>query len=158
MGEKIMAALGIIALFVTGFVFVYYSYLSNHGEKDVSFFLSVCIISLFMNLCTNDGGVFGLSVLYLVVDAVFIGVGFLVDLGETLNFYNSIGPWFQRTFTNMKLIGWQVLSAVLFPVGIGLYFGNYKDQPELAKECGKASALGFVLCMMLLWTVLGMVL
>ena len=153
-----MAAVGIITLFLTGFVFVYYSYLANHSERDVSFFLSVAIIFMIMNLCTNQDGVFGLAFLYLVVDVLFIGLGFLVDFEETLLFYQAIGPWFSRTFTNAKLIGWQVLSAVLFPVGIGLYFGFYNKDGVLAKECGKSAALGFVLCMILLWTVLGMAL
>lgn len=156
--EKFMEVLGVITLFLTGFVFVYYSYLANRGERDVSFFLSVSVISMFMNLCTNQGGVFGLSFLYLAVAVLFIGLGFAVDLDLTLAFYGSIIPWCKRTFTNTALIGWQVLSAVLFPVGIGLYFGNYSKQPALAKECGKCAALGFVLFVILLWTILGLAL
>ena len=36
-----MVALGVITLFLTGYVLVYYAYLANHSDRDVSFFMSV---------------------------------------------------------------------------------------------------------------------
>ena len=153
-----MVALGVITLFLTGFVLVYYAYIANHTEHDVSFFLSVGIISMVMNLCTNAGGAFGLAWLYLVIAVAFIGVGFAVSVPETVGFYASIGPWFKKTFTNTKLIGWQILSAAVFPTGIALYFAWHKSKPELAKKCGQCGAWGLVLWGVLLWMNLGLVL
>lgn len=153
-----MVALGIITLFLTGFAIIYYSYLSNHSERDVSFFLSVSLIAMLMNLCTNAGGVFGLSYVYLVIAVVFIGVGFAVDTTETIGFYTSIGPWFKTTFTNTAHIGWQVLSLIVFPAGIALYFVWYQTKPELARLCGRSALFGILLWILLLWTILGLAL
>ncbi len=153
-----MAALGVITLFLTGFVLVYYAYMANHTEHDVSFFLSVGLISMVMNLCTNAGGVFGLAWLYLAIALVFAGVGFAVSVPETVGFYTSIGPWFKKTFTNSKLIGWQILSLVIFPAGIALYFVWFKTKPELAKACGKCGIWGLLLWGVLLWMILGLAL
>lgn len=153
-----MVALGIITLFLTAFVLVLYAYLANNTENDVSFFMSVGIVSMIMNLCTNAGGVFGLSVLYLVIDLLFAGLAFAVNANGTLAFYGSIVPWCKRTFTDKGTIGWQVLSACVFPAGIALFFVKYRENNELAKACGKASALGLVLLALLLWMILGLVL
>ena len=150
-----MLALGIVTLFLTAFTIIYYAYLANHSDHDVSFFLSVSMLSMLINLCTNMGGGNGLSVVYLIVAAVFLGVGFAVDLHETLAFYTSIGPWFKETFTNTKLIGWQILSMAICPAGIALYFVWYKDKPALAKVCGKCGIFGVLLLGLLLWMILG---
>lgn len=154
-----MLALAVITLFLTGFTFVYYSYLSEHSEKDVSFFLSVSLISMVMNLCTNTGSAAGgFGIVYLVIDVLFIGLGFLVDSDNTLSFYKSIGPWFKNTFSNTKLIGWQILSFIVFPAGLVLYFVDYKSQPALAKACGRCSAFGLLVWGLMLWMILGLAL
>jgi len=157
-----MLALAIITLFLTGFAFVYYSYLSEHSEKDVSFFLSVLLISMVMNLCTNMGGnnsvIGGFAIVYLIITVLFIGLGFAIDLHNTLAFYKSIGPWFKRTFTNAKMIGWQILSFIVFPAGLVLFFVDYKPQPALAKTCGRCAAFGLLVWGLLLWMILGVVL
>ena len=150
-----MLALGIVTLFITAFTIIYYAYLSNHSERDVSFFMSVSLLSMLINLCTNMSGGSGLSVVYLIISVIFLGVGFLLDLHETLAFYTSIGPWFRDTFTNTKLIGWQVLSTALCPAGIALYFVWYKEKPALAKTCGRCGAFGLLLLGLLLWMILG---
>ena len=153
-----MVALAIITLFLTGYAFIYYSYLANHSEKDVSFFLSVLLISMIMNLATNGGGLFGFSVVYLIIDVLFLGLGFAVDLDYTLAFYKSIGPWFKNTFTDTKSIGFEILSFILFPVGIVLYAVDYEKSPVLAKKCGRCAAFGFIFLALLLWMILGLAL
>ncbi len=154
-----MAAFGFITLVLTGFVFLYYSYIANHTEEhDVSFFLSVALISMVMNLFTNAGGIFALAWLYLVIDVVFLGVGWLVDLENSVGFYTSIGPWFKNTFTDTQTIGWKVLSFVLFPAGIVLYFVNYNGNNTLAKTCGRAAWFGCLCVLLLLWAILGIAL
>lgn len=157
-GGKIMAALGVITLVLTSFTFVYYAYLANHSERDVSFFMGVSLISLVLNLCTNASHFFGIAFLYLAIAVIFLGVGFAVDTDESVGFYTSIGPWCVKTFTNTAFIGWQVLSFVLFPAGIALYFVWNKSKPELAKACGRAGMFGLVLCGLLLWAILGLAL
>lgn len=154
-----MVALGLITLVLTAFTFVYYCYIANHtDEHDVSFFLSVELIFMVMNLFTNAGGVYGLAFLYLVAAVVFLGVGWLIDSENSLAFYKSIVPWCKNTFTNKSLIGWQVLSFVLFPAGAVLYFVNYNEKNELAKSCGRAAWFGCVCILLLLWAILGVAL
>lgn len=154
-----MVALGIITIFLTCFTFIYYSYIANHSfEHDVSFFLSVSILSLLMNLCTNAAGFYGIAFFYLAIAVIFIGVGWAVDSEESLNFYKSIVPWFKKTFADLKLLGWQVLSTLLFPAGIVLYFVWYKPQNGTAKVCGRCALFGLVLWGILLWMILGIVL
>ena len=89
-----MVALGVITLILLVFALIFYAYLANYSEHDVSFFMSVSLILLVMNLCTNASGSFGLSWLYLVVAVLFLGLGFAVDAHESVEFYKSIGPWF----------------------------------------------------------------
>lgn len=153
-----MAALGVITLFLTGFVLVYYGYMAKHSDHDVSFFLSVGLISMVMNLCTNAAGNFVIAWLYFVLAIVFVGLGFAVSVPETVGFYKSIGPWFKTTFTNTRLIGWQILSLIIFPAGIALYFTWYKTKSELAKICGACALWGLLLWALLLWMILGLVL
>lgn len=151
--------LSIITLPLTIFALIYYAYLFRHTDHDVSFFLSVSLISLIMNLFTNVGGIYVLGFLYLGLAVLFIGLGFAVDARASVNFYTSIGPWFKKTFTNTKLLGWQVLS-LLFPAGAALYFTWYKndEKHELALECGKCALWGLLFIGVLLWAVLGLVL
>ena len=151
--------LSVITLPLTIFVLFYYGYLFRHTDHDVSFFLSVSLISVIMNLFTLSGGVYELGFLYLGLAVLFIGLGFAVDAQESINFYTSIGPWFKKTFTNTKLLGWQILS-LLFPAGAALYFVWYKDSEkhELALECGKCALWGVLLIVVLLWTILGVAL
>ena len=151
--------LSVITLPLTIFVLFYYGYLFRHTDHDVSFFLSVSLISLIMKLFTLSGGVYVLCFLYLGIAALFIGLGFVVDAQESVKFYTSIGPWFKQTFTNTKLLGWQALS-LLFPAGAALYFAWYKkdDKHELALECGKCALWGVLLIVVLLWTILGIAL
>lgn len=153
-----MVALGIVTLVLTSFMLIFYGYLSKHTERDVSFFLSVGVISIVMNLCTNAGGLFVLSYLYLAIAVLFLALGFAVSTSQTIAFYTSIGPWFKTTFTNTKLIGWQLLSFILFPAGIVLFFVYYKKNREFANQCGKAALWGLLLWGLLLWAILGIVL
>lgn len=149
--------LSIFTLVLTVFVLIFYAYLFRHTDHDVSFFLSVGLISLIMNLFTNLGGVFVLGFLYLGIGVIFLAVGFAVDAKATIGFYTSIGPWFKRTFTDTKLIGWKILS-LLFPVGGCLYFAWYKGKNELAQECGKCALWGLLYIALILWAVLGIAL
>lgn len=153
-----MEALGVITLFMTGFMLIYYGYMAQHSEHDVSFFLSVGMISMVMNLCTNAGKLFGIAWLYFIIAIVFVALGFAVSVPETIGFYTSIGPWFKKTFTNTKLIGWQILSTAIFPAGIALYFVYYKTQPEFAKKCGRCGIWGLLLWVLLIWMILGLAL
>lgn len=154
-----MLALGIITLFLTAFMLTFYAHLANHTDHDVSFFMSVGLISVIMNLCTNAGGVLVLSWVYLVIDVLFLALGFAVSVEGSVAFYTSIGPWFKTTFTNAKLIGWQVLSLIVFPAGIALYFIWAKtEKRELALACGKSAAWGILIWAVLLWMILGVAL
>ena len=153
-----MEIFGIATIILTVFVLIFYAYLDRHTERDVSFFLSVSIISLVMNLFTNGGGIFGLCYLYLAIAVLFLGLGFAVSVQDTVGFYTSIGPWFKQTFTNKEVIGWQILSFLCFPAGIVLYFKWYKTNPVLAKFCGKCGIWGLLLWALLIWAILGLVL
>ncbi len=154
-----MAALGIITLILTCFMIVYYCYIANHtDEHDVSFFISVGLISTVMNLCTNASGFFGIAWLYLVIAVLFLAAGWLIDFHTSINFYLSIGPWFIKTFTNTSVIVWQLLSFFAFPVGIVLYFVKYNGNNALARTCGRAACFGILLYGLLLWAILGLVL
>lgn len=155
-----LLAIGIVTLFLTAFMLAIYGYLGKHTERDVSFFMAVGIISIVMNLFTNagGGGALWLSVGYLAIAVIFIALSFAVSVQGTVGFYKSVGSWCIKTFTNVSLIGWQILSFFLFPAGIALYFVWYKTKPELAEVCGKASMWGVLLWVVLLWTILGILL
>lgn len=153
-----MVALGIITLLLTCYMMVYYAYLSRHTDRDVSFFMSVGVISIIMNLCTNAAGKFGLAWLYLGVAILFIALGFAVSTQGSIGFYTSIGPWFKGQFSDLKQCGFNVLSAVCFPAGIVLYFVNHNKNRVFGNACGKAALWGIVLWGLILWAVLGIVL
>ncbi len=153
-----MIALGIITLVLTAYMLVYYTYLSRHTDRDVSFFVSVGLISMIMNLCTNAAGNFALAWLYFGIAILFVALGFAVSKSGSIQFYTSIGPWFKTQFSDMKTCGFNVLSSVIFPAGIALYFANYKKNRELALSCGKASLWGILLWAVILWAILGLVL
>ncbi len=153
-----MIALGIITLVLTCYMMVQYAYVSRHTDKDVSFFLSVGIISIIMNLCTNAAGKFGLAWLYFGLALAFIGLGFAVSTSGTVKFYTSIGPWFKTQFSDIKSCGFNVLSSVCFPAGIALFFVNYKKNRVFANQCGKAALWGLLLWAVILWAILGLVL
>lgn len=153
-----MVALGVITLVLLVFSLIYYSYLANNSDRDVSFFVSVSLILLVMNLATNASEFFGIAFLYLIVSVLFIGLGFAVDKDESIAFYKSIGPWFKDTFTNTGLIGWEALSMIVFPAGITLYFVWYKNKPALARRCGGCSLWGILIWALLLWAILGLAL
>lgn len=155
---KIMVALGVITLLLTSFMMVYYAYLSRHTDRDVSFFMSVGIISIIMNLCTNASGNFALAWLYFIIALAFIGLGFAVSVSGSIGFYTSIGPWFKAQFADLKTLGYNVLSSVIFPAGITLYFVNYKKDHAFACTCGRASLWGLLVWGLLLWMILGLVL
>lgn len=152
-----MQVLGIITLVLTAFMMIFYAYLANHTERDVSFFLSVGIISMVMNFCTNMGGVYQLSVLYLIIAVAFLALGFAVSVQDTIGFYTSIGPYFARVFTDSATVVWRVLSFVLAPVGIVLYFVFYNSDNERARVCGRAGLFGLLLWILILWAVMGMI-
>ena len=153
-----MAALSVITLVLLVFMLIFYAYLANYPEHDVSFFLSVGLILIVMNLCTNASGTFGLSWLYLVVAVLFLGLGFAVDRHEATEFYKSIGPWFKATFSDAALLGWKALSLIVFPAGIACYFAMYKGKPALARTCGKCGIWGLILWAVILWATLGLAL
>lgn len=151
-----MLALGIVTLFLTGFVLIYYGYLARHTDHDVSFFLSVGIISMIMNLCTNmSSSAVVLSVLYLIIAVAFVGAGFAVSVTETVGFYKSIGPWFKNTFTNGKSIGWDLLSFVIAPVGIVLFFVYHRKDRDFADRCGKLGLWGILVWLLVIWMICG---
>ena len=153
-----MVALGIVTLVLTAYMLVFYGYLSTHTDRDVSFFMSVGLISMVMNLCTNMAGKFGIAWLYFAIALAFIGLGFAVSTSGSVAFYTSIGPWFKTQFSNGKNCGFSVLSAVIFPVGIILYFVNHGKDRAFANVCGKAALWGILLWAFLAWAVLGLVL
>ncbi len=153
-----MLALGIITLFLTGFMLIYYGYMAKNQERDVSFFLSVGIISMVMNLFTNSSATaVVLSVLYLIVALVFLGLGFAVNLETTLSFYKSIGPWFKKTFTDKETIGWNILSFCVAPAGIALYFVNHRKDRYFADRCGRLGMWGLLIWLLLIWMICGAV-
>lgn len=150
--------IGIITLFLTSFMIAYYGYIFRHTDHDVSFFLSVGIISVIMNLFTNmSAGAAVLSIVYLIVAVAFLGVGFAIDFGGTIAFYTSIGGWFKQTFADAANIGWKVLSFVLSPVGIVFFFIFYNSDHERACVCGKAGAWGLLIELLLVWMIVGLV-
>lgn len=153
-----MVALGVITLLLTAYMMVFYAYLARHTDRDVSFFMSVGMISVIMNLCTNAAGIFGLAWLYFAVALAFIGLGFAVSTSGSIAFYTSIGPWFKTQFSDAKSCAFNALSAVVFPAGIILYFVCYKKNREFACQCGKAALWGILLWGLLLWMILGLVL
>ena len=153
-----MVALGIVTLVLTAYMLVFYGYLSKHTDSDVSFFMSVGLISMIMNLCTNMTGMYGIAWLYFAIALAFIGLGFAVSTEGSVAFYTSIGPWFKTQFSDMKTCGFSVLSAVCFPAGLILYFVNYKKNRTFGNVCGKAALWGIVLWAFLLWAILGLVL
>ncbi len=153
-----MAALSVITLVLLVFMLIFYAYLANNSDHDVSFFLSVGLILLIMNLCTNASGSYGLSWLYLVVSLLFLGLGFAVDARNSTAFYKSIGPWFKTTFTDTAVLGWKALSMVVYPAGMVCYFVLYREKPELARTCGKCALWGLLLWAVILWAILGLAL
>lgn len=151
-------AIGIVTLFLTSFMLVYYGYLFKHTDHDVSFFFSVGIISVIMNLFTNmSASAAVLSIVYLVIAVAFLGVGFAIDASGSVAFYRSIGSWFGSTFGNKKLILWEVLSFLIPIAGIILYFVNYKSNREVALAAGKACLWGLLIELLLVWMIVGSV-
>ena len=149
--------IGIISLLLTSFMIAYYGYIFRTTDHDVSFFVSVGIVSIVMNLFTNmSASASVLSIVYLIVAVLFLGVGFAIDLNGTIAFYTSIGGWFTRNFTDKNAL-WRILSFVLSPVGIVLFFVYYGSDRELAVTCGKAGAWGLLIELLLLWAILGLV-
>lgn len=155
---EFMVALGIVTLLLTSYMMVYYAYLARHTDRDVSFFMSVGLISMIMNLCTNVGGNFGIAWLYFGIAILFIGLGFAVSTSGSIAFYTSIGPWFKTQFSDVKTAGFNALSAVVFPAGIALFFTYFKKDRVFANNCGKAALWGILLWGLLLWAILGLVL
>ncbi len=154
-----MNVFAFFTLVLTGFTILYYCYIANHTEEhDVSFFISVGLIFMVMNLCTNQGEFFGIAWLYLVADLIFLGVGWLIDAQDSVGFYTSIGPWFKNTFSDGAVIGWKVLSFLVFPAGAVLYFVKYNSDATLAKTCGRAAFFGCLVWGLLLWAILGLAL
>lgn len=152
-----MLALGIVTLVLMAFVMIYYGYLARNTDHDVSFFLSVGIIMMVMNLCSNSSeSARVLAWLYLIVAIAFIGIGFAISVSDTVDFYKSIGPWFVATFKG-QYIGYQILSFVLAPVGIVLYFVFHKSNEELAAVCGKNGMWGLLVWVLLIWAISGII-
>ncbi len=151
-----MLVLGIITLFLTAFMLIYYGYMARRTDHDVSFFLSVGIISMVMNLCSNGSeSARVLAWLYLGIAVVFLALGFAVSVQDTLGFYRSIGTWAKSTFTNTSLIGWQILSFVIAPVGIVLFFVNHRKDRDLADACGKMGMWGLLVWLLVIWMIVG---
>lgn len=156
-GNFMYLALGIVSLFLTGFMLIYYAYLFRNTDHDVSFFISVGVISMVMNLFTNmSEGARVLSVLYLIIAAAFLGLGWAVSAEGSVGFYTSIGPWWVKTFTD-KNVALNLVSFILAPVGIVLFFVNYKSNRELALSCGKAGIWGLLIWLILIWMIFGII-
>ncbi len=153
-----MAAVGIISLVLTVYALIYYAYLHRHCERDVSFFLSVEIIFLFMNLCTNAGKLYGLAWLYFITAIVFIALGWAVSVKDSIAFYKSIGPWVVNTVTDTAHIGLQLLSFILFPAGMVLYFVWYRTKSDEALFCGRMAMWGLFAWFVIVMAILGLVL
>ncbi len=151
-----MAVLGIVTVFLTCFVLIYYAYLAERTDHDVAFFLSVGIILIVMNLATNAGAIWGLAWLYLIIDVLFIGLGFLISRHGSAAFYASIGPWFKNTFAD-KMIGVKLLSFLVPPAGAVLFGVNYRSNETISKAGGKAAIWGLLVWLLMLWLVLGIV-
>ena len=149
-----MVALGIVTLILLVFTLIYYAYIANHSDHDVSFFMSVSLILLVMNLCTNAGGTFGLAWLYLIVSVLFIGLGWAVDRNASVSFYQSIGPWFKKTFGD-GVAGYRILCWLIPIVGIVCYFALPDNKTALARTCGKYALWGIVWWLFLCWAIIG---
>ena len=149
-----MVILGVITLILLIWSLIYYSYLANHSEHDVSFFMGVTLILLVMNLATNAAGTFGLAWVYLIVSVIFLGVGFAVDQHTSAAFYRSIGPWFKKTSTD-PAIGYRLLSLIIPIVGIVCYFALPDNKTALARTCGKSALWGIVWWLFLCWAIIG---
>ncbi len=151
-------AIGIVTLFLTSFMIAYYGYLFKHTDHDVSFFLSVGIISVVMNLFTNmSASAAVLSIVYLIVAVVFLGVGFAISPDGSIAFYTSIGGWFANIFNDAEMIAYKLISFIFSPVGILLFFVFYRSKREIAVVCGKAGAWGLLIELLLVWMILGLV-
>lgn len=152
-----MAALSVITLLLTAFTIVFYGYLFKKTEHSVSFFICVEMFAFVANLCTITAGSWMIAILYLIVSAAFLGIGFAIDTRQTIAFYCGMGGWFKTTFTNTALIGWRVLSLLLPPAGVVLYFVWYKEKKELSHECGKMAIWGVLLWLVMIWLILAMI-
>jgi len=152
-----MQVLNVFSLLLTVFTLITYSVISIKTEHSTAFFLCVEIIALIANLCTITGGAWMMAILYIIVSAAFLGLSFVVDKEESIAYYRGMGPWFKSTFAENKDIGFQILSFLLAPVGIVLYFVWYHTKPELSRKCGKMGAWGILLWLVLLWLILGMI-
>lgn len=152
-------AIGIVTLFLTSFMVVYYGYLFKNTDHDVSFFFSVGLISIVMNLFTNmSASAAVLSILYLIIAVVFLGVGFAISWDGSIAFYTSIGGWFKKTFADdATMITYRVLSFIFSPVGIVLFFVFYRSNREVALVCGKAGIWGLLVELLLVWMILGLI-
>lgn len=165
-----LVILGILSLILSGFMLIYYGYLFRKTDHDVSFFISAAIILIVMNLFTNmasttieitpEGtitsyGAKVLTFLYLILAVLGLGAGFLIDKDASVDFYTSIGTWCVSTFTDTALVGWKLLSFIIAPAGIVLYFVFYKSNHELSLVCGKAGIWGLLLWVVLIWMIFG---
>ena len=152
-----MVILGVITLILLIWSLIYYSYLANHSEHDVSFFMSVTLILLVMNLATNAAGTFGLAWVYLIVSVIFLGVGFAIDKHTSVAFYQSIGPWFKKTFTDSAFV-YHIFCFLFCPVALICYFTLQKTNVTLARSCGRSGLFGLLFGIVLVWAVFGLVL
>lgn len=147
--------IGILTLLLTGFMLIYYAYLFRNTDHDVSFFISIGIIAMIMNLFTNSSaGAMVLSVVYLIVAVAFIALGWAVDVDGSKAFYRSIAPFFKEQL-NAPLTFWKVLSFALPPVGIVSYFVFYKSDRERALACGNCGLWGLVVWVIFIWAIVG---
>ncbi|MBO5045412.1 MAG: hypothetical protein J6C93_00905 [Clostridia bacterium] len=152
-----MEALSVITLLVTVFTIGYFTYMFHATENNVAFFLCVEIFAFVANLLTISSGAFTISILYLVASVAFLGIGFAINKKKTIAFYTGIGGWFKRIFTNKETFGWQILSFLLPPAGIALYFVNYKANRSRAEICGKMGLWGVILWVSVICLILGMI-
>ncbi len=154
-----MEFLNVLSLLILGFMLVFYGFMARNTENNVSFFLCVGMACFIANLCTISGGAWLAAILFLIVGIAFLALGFAVNRHKTLAFYTSIGPWFKKTFTNTRMIGWQILSMAVPPAGGALYFVWYKneDKHDISLQCGKNALWGLLLWLMLIWLIVGMI-
>ena len=149
--------LSYVGLALTVVVMIYYCYIANHSDRDVSFFLSVLIISVVLNLVTLTIGTYGLGWLYIAVAVVFFGVGFALSPAEAVGSFADFGRWLKHQFSAFKIWGFNVLCFIVFPVGIILYFVKHDKDRAFACQCGKASLWGIICWAILIWAIVGAV-
>lgn len=154
-----MAFLNFVSLLVTAFVIAYYNMFMKKTERSLSFFLCVGICLFVANLITATvgGGAYFAAIAYVIVDLLFLAIALLIEFGQAVDTYVDFVRWAKRVFipANNPYLWLQLVSFFVFPVGIVLYFVNYKKDFEKAVAYGKAGLWGLIFCASFVWYVCG---